>query len=617
MAASRAKVSTVKLSDYVADFVARLGLRHIFVVPGGGAMHLNDSIGHAPGVTSVYNLHEQASAVAAEAYARASGELGAAMVTSGPGSTNAITGVLGAWLDSTPCLFLSGQVKRADLKAGTGLRQLGPQEVDICALVGPITKYAATVTDPLQIRVHLETATRLAHSGRPGPVWIDIPLDVQAARIDPTELPGAGDGWKRLDPSFASQLNAGELAGKVSAIAEALRASERPVLLAGNGIRTSGAAARFGALVEKLGIPVLTTRLGVDLLPASDPLCFGVPGTLASRAANFTLQNCDFLLVVGARLDLNLVAYNLKDLARAATKVYVNIDAAEAERLAPFMNVTVCADAALFLEELAAAMDSPLPHIDPWLNRCRTWQKRYPFVTDESTSGARSAGLMSMYSFAQLVSDELDNGDVILPGSSGSACEIFLTAFKVKPGQRVFHNKGTGAMGLGLPAAVGASLASPGRRVVCVDGDGGFQFNVQELETVKRLSLPIKFFVINNEGYSSIRQSQHRYFGRLEGADHTSGLTLPDVRRVARAYGVSTTLLKNPRTARAVIRRVLSSPGPIVCEVLVAPDEERMPRVQSQVLADGSIISKPLEDMWPFLEREEFLENMIVPPLAR
>lgn len=603
------------MSDYVGRFISDLGIRHIFVVPGGGAMHLNDSIGHVPGLNCVYNLHEQASAVAAEAYARVSGHLGAALVTSGPGSTNAITGVLAAWLDSTPCLFVSGQAKRADLKPGPHLRQLGAQEVDICSLVGSITKYAVTVTDPTEIRAHLEAAVYLAQAGRPGPVWIDIPLDVQAARIDPEALAGTGDTWKALEPSFATVLSSGALADAASAVATALRSSERPVLLAGNGIRIAGAAERFQAFVRQAGVPVLTTRLGVDLLPAADSFCFGAPGTLASRTANFTLQNCDFLLALGARLDLNLLAHDPEGLARGATKVMVNIDAAELARLAPTMDLSVCADAGAFLDALAAAL-GPVPVARPaWLERCRTWRTKYPFVTDASTSGARAAGALSMYRFAEILSDELTEGDIILPGSSGAACEVFLTTLRVKLGQRVFHNKGTGAMGFGPPASIGACLASGGRRVVCVDGDGGFQFNIQELETINRLRLPIKFFVVNNSGYACIRQSQDHHFDRVSGADDSCGLTLPDVARIARAYGLSTSRTASPRSARAAVRRVLAGDGPSVCEVVVAPDEDRMPRVQSLVLPDGSVVSKPLEDMWPYLDRDEFLDNMIVPPV--
>jgi acetolactate synthase-1/2/3 large subunit len=602
-------MTTVKLSDYVARFLVDAGVRHVFVVPGGGAMHLNDSIGHAVGIQCVYNLHEQASAVAAEAYARVNGDLGVTLVTSGPGSTNAITGVLAAWLDSTPCLFLSGQVKRDDLKP-PNMRQLGPQEVDISALVSPITKYAARVMEPTEIRAHLETAVDLARSGRPGPVWLEIPLDVQAASIDPSRLCGADATWMRLDPTRPTVLTAGALAEAASEVARQLRAAGRPVLLAGNGIRIAGAVEQFRSFVQQTGIPVLTTRLGIDLLPGSDPLCFGAPGTIASRVANFTLQNCDFLLSLGARLDLNLVAHDPEGLARGATRVMVNIDAAELERLASTMGLTICADAGDFIDALSNALGPEPLECAGWLDRCRTWRARYPFVTEESSRAASAAGNLSMYRFAELMSEELGDDDVVLPGSSGSACEIFLTALRVKPNQRVFHNKGTGAMGFGPPAAIGASLAANGRRVVCVDGDGGFQFNIQELETIRRLGLPIKLFVVNNGGYASIRQSQSHHFGRLAGADESSDMTLPDVRRLARAYGLSAFRTASPRTVRSVVRRALAAPGPSVCEVVVAPDEERMPRVQSQVLPDGSVVSKPLEDMWPYLDREEFAENM-------
>ncbi len=605
----------MKLSDYVSQFIKGQGVKHVFMVPGGGAMHLDDSMSHLGGVTCVYNLHEQASAIAAEAYARVAGGVSVALVTSGPGSTNAITGVLAAWLDSTPVIFLSGQVKRSDLKRDSGLRQRGPQEVDICALVGPITKYAVTVTDPNEIRLHLETAVNLALAGRRGPVWIDVPLDVQAATIDADALTGAEDTWRRYEPSFASETTGEALSEATLDVAGRLRMAKRPLVLAGNGIRLAGAVEQFQQFVHKTGIPVLTTRLGVDLLPATDPNCFGVPGTLASRAANFTLQNCDFLLAIGARLDSALLAHNPDLLARGATKVMVNIDDAELQRLARTMDVAICANALQFINDLAEAIGPAPLEIGEWLSRCRDWRVRYPFITKASVQGAHDVGALSMYGFTEVLSTELDEGDVILPGSSGSAAEVFLTGLKVKPNQRVFHNKGTGAMGLAQPAAIGASLAAKGRRVVCVDGDGGFQFNIQELETIKRLGLPIKFFVINNSGYASIRQSQTHHFGRVAGADVSSDLSLPSVRRVAAAYGLSTYGIANRRSARRVVRQVLSSDGPAVCEVMVAPDEERMPRVQSMVLADGSVVSKPLEDMWPYLDREEFLENMIVPPL--
>ena len=498
-----------------------------------------------------------------------------------------------------------------DLKS-PNLRQLGPQEVEICELVGPITKYVARVMDPATIRSHLETALQLALAGRPGPVWLDIPLDVQAAQIDPDALPGAGDSWTCREPSTSTLLDREAVGDAAQEIAQRLRLSKRPVLLAGNGVRIAGAVRRFRELVGRAGIPVLTTRLGVDLLPSADPLCFGSPGTLASRAANFTLQNSDFMLVLGARLDLNLMAHDPQGIARGATKVAVNIDAAELERLASSMAITVCADAGDFIDALANALGTESLDVPAWLDRCRSWRARYPFVTEESIQAATRAGHLSTYTFAQIMSDELRDDDIVLPGSSGSACEIFLTALRVKSNQRVFHNKGTGAMGFGLPAAIGASLAAGTRRVVCVDGDGGVQFNIQELETVRRLGRSVKLFVINNAGYASIRQSQSRHFGRLGGADASSDLTLPDITRVARAYRLPTFRVESPRSARATIRRVLSTPGPSVCEVIVAADEERMPRVQSQVLPDGSVVSKPLEDMWPYLDRDEFRENMAV-----
>jgi acetolactate synthase-1/2/3 large subunit len=605
----------VKLAEYVAQFLRDHGGTVVFTVPGGGAMHLNDAFGHTQGLDCVYNLHEQASAVAAEAFARTAGGTGVALVTSGPGSTNAITGLLGAWLDSTPVVFLSGQVKTSDLRPTPELRQVGAQEVDICSLVDPISKYAVTIRDPFQARIHLETAFHLVHSGRPGPVWIDIPLDIQAADIDPKALASAGDSWTDLEPAEHSVLHGSELSSRVAQVVQILRAAQRPLVLAGNGIRIAGAMRGFTELVHRAGVPVLTTRLGVDLLPGDDPLYFGTPGMLASRAANFILQNCDALLAIGTRLDQNLVAYDPHRVARGATKVMVNIDASELDRLSSVIDLPVCADAAEFVAELAAQLDTVRPDVDEWIDRCGSWKARYPFVTPESTRKADAAGLLSVYRFADALSDAASEGDVLLPGSSGTACEIVLTALRVKPGQRVFHNKGTGAMGFGPPAALGACLASGGTRVICVDGDGGFQFNAQELETIRRLALPIKFFVVANEGYACIRQSQTHHFGRLSGADASSGLTLPDITTLAQAYGVATDRISSKDGLADAIRRVLSTDGPCVCEVVVAADEERMPRVQSMVRDDGSVVSKPLEDMWPFLNRDEFLSNMIVPPL--
>ena len=593
----------MKLSDYVARFISNLGVRHVFMLPGGGSMHLVDSIGHCENLEYVCTLHEQACAVAAEAYARVGDNLGVALVTTGPGGTNAITGVAAAWLDSTACLFISGQVKRPDLMQGLGVRQHGLQEIDIVSIVKPITKYAVTITEPRLIRYHLEKAVHLARSERKGPVWIDIPLDVQAATINPDEL-------ERFRPAAVEQP--ADLKEKIGEAIQLLNESVRPVILAGNGVRLAGAKNELLKLVELLEIPILTTRLGVDLVSSSHELNMGMPGSIAARSANFTLQNSDYLLVIGARLDMSLTAYGNDKFARSAKKVMVNIDPAEIAKMRTQIHVPVCADAKSFIDEFLE-QKAQLQKVDrgDWIRRCNGWRQKYPFVLEEH----RTRSEISMYFFSEVLCDQLCAEDVILPGSSGFACEIFLTAFKVKNGQRVFHNKGTGAMGLSQPAAIGACLGSGLRRTISVDGDGGFQMNIQELETIRRLNLPVKFFVINNNGYASIRSSQSGYFGRLTGADPSSGQTFPDVVKVADAYGINTARISHPLKLRDQIREVLDFNGPIVCEVSVIADEPRQPRVASFQKPDGSMISKPLEDMWPFLDREEFHSNMIVPPV--
>ncbi|HEY1810198.1 MAG TPA: thiamine pyrophosphate-binding protein [Acidobacteriaceae bacterium] len=598
--------STIKLSDYVMQFVARHGVKHVYMLSGGGAMHLDDSLGGCSELQYVCNLHEQACAVAAEADSRVTNRLSAVLVTTGPGGTNTVTGVAAAWLDSTPVLFISGQVKRADLKRNSGVRILGVQEIDIVSIVDSITKYAVTIEDPQSIRYHLEKALHLALTGRRGPVWIDIPLDVQAAHIDPASLPGfeAEDTQPPCDPQA--------LRKQVGQLVEWLQSARRPVLLAGNGIRMAGAAEKFLQVAQTLGVPVLTTWLGLDLIPDAHPLCFGRPGSLAPRGANFTLQNCDLLLIVGSRLDMAMTAYAHDRLARGAKKVMVDIDEAEIRKMQTPIHLPIVADAGAFLEELsrqAGSVDSQ--SWTDWVARCQEWKTKYPLVLPEHRDRPRE---LSMYHFSEVLSDQLAEGDVIVPGSSGFAIEIFLLCLKIKSGQRCFHNRGTGSMGLGLPAAVGAAVAS-GRRTICVDGDGGFQMNIQELATVERLRLPIKFFIVNNDGYASIRASQTGYFHRLVGADKTSGVTLPALDRVAHAYGLPFVRIEGRSDLPASIQQVLNSQGPLVCEVMVAANEERIPRASSYMKPDGSMGSKPLEDLYPFLPREVFLSEMVVPPL--
>jgi acetolactate synthase I/II/III large subunit len=572
-------------------------------------MHLVDSLGRCRRIQPVCMLHEQAAAIAAEAYARVTEDLGVVLVTSGPGGTNAITGIAGAWIESTPCLVISGQAKRSDLMGNSGVRQMGVQEVDIVSMVKPITKYAVTVTDPASMRYHLEKALFLARHGRPGPVWIDIPLDVQAVEIEPDQLQG-------FDSSeLASTYDPTVLPGKVDRALEMINQSERPIVLAGNGVRLARAVNEFRQFVKELGLPVLTSRTnGLDLMPFSDSLYVGRPGAFASRGANFALQNSDCLLVLGCRLDPVQTGYDHANFARAARKIMVDIDPAEIGKMHTPIALAVQADVGDFLRE-ALRQRSKIRQKDrsAWHLRCQDWKQKYHVVLPEHRSLPR---YVSTYLFGELLSNELDANEQVVLCSSGAAIEIFMLAFQAKEGQRAFLTGGLGAMGFGLPAAIGACLAGNGKKTICIDGDGGFQLNIQELATLARLRLPVKIFILNNQGYASIWTMQRNHFsGRLVGADASSGLALPDLIRVARAYGLETATIRNHKGLSGKIRRLIDTSAPLICDVMIDPEEIRMPCVSTSVRPDGSLYSKPLEDLWPFLEREEFRDNMIIEPL--
>ncbi|MFY9643539.1 MAG: thiamine pyrophosphate-binding protein [Terriglobales bacterium] len=607
----------MRLADYVMNFIAQQGVKHVFLITGGGAMHLNDALARCSDLTYVCNHHEQASAIAAELYSKATNNLGVALVTTGPGGTNAITGVVGAWLDSTPMLVVSGQVKRSDRMYrpdGTplGVRQRGSQEVDIVSIVKPVTKYAVTIEDPQSIRYHLEKAVHLARTGRPGPVWIDIPIDVQALQVEPETM-------RAFDPAESPKSDSADLAAEVREVIDRLNKSERPFIFAGNGVRVSGAAAAFERLVGFLNVPVGLSWMAMDLLDDDDPLLVGRPGTVASRAANFALQNADFVLVLGTRLDPPLMGWDPKQFARGAYKTVVDIDPAELRKLEGAIDNPICADARAFIDEIlrqaAPALDKNKDR-SPWLERCQDWKARYPIVLPEH----RAAGLVSVYHLAEVIGQESGPNDRIVSGNSGSAIEVFLLAYRARKGRRVFHSAGLGAMGYGLPASIGVCVASGGKKTILIDGDGGLQLNIQELATIVHLQLPIKLFVLNNQGYASIRASQTNYFGGPNiGCSPETGVTVPDYRKVARAYGLKTAVIKaqgeGEADLRAAVRKVLRSRGPVVCDVHIIPDEIRAPRVTSIQRPDGSFLSKPLEDLWPFLDREEFAKNMIVEPV--
>jgi acetolactate synthase-1/2/3 large subunit len=596
----------MKLSDYVIRFIEEQGVRHVFMVPGGGAMHLNDSLGQSTVIQWVSNLHEQACAMAAESNAKATGNLGVALFTTGPGGTNAMTGLAGAWLDSTPCLFISGQVKRPDLKGKSGVRQMGVQEVDIISAVKAMTKYAVLITDPQSIRYHLEKAVYLARSGRPGPVWIDIPLDVQAATIDVAKLRGFRPPRKRHAPA--------DLPQRVAQVLDMLGRAERPIILAGNGVRLAHAQDALRSLIRTLKIPLLLTWLSIDLFAHDEEYLIGKPGTVAPRGVNFALQNSDFLLVIGSRLDNTITGYAPDRLARGARKIMVDIDAAEIAKLAQYLDLAICCDAKDFIDEMARACAGVAqPDRPQWHARCGEWKRKYPVVLPEHMV---EEGPVSTYYLADCLSELLPEGTPIVSGSSGAGIEIFQHALRLKRGQRLYHTTALGAMGYGPPAAIGACLGSGGRETILVDGDGGFQLNIQELATIQRLQLPIKIFILNNDGYSSIRTSQQRWFGRHTGADSRSGLCLPEVGPIARAYGLPAVRIADQRDLRTQLAQVLALKGPVVCDVVSRPDEARIPSLSSAQRPDGSLYSKPLEDLWPFLPRDEFYANMIIKPLA-
>lgn len=598
----------MRVADYVFSFVAGLGVRTVFMVPGGGAMYLVDAVGQNPDLTCVANLHEQASAIAAEAYARVGGHLGVALVTTGPGGTNAITGVAGAWIESVPLLILSGQVKRQDRIGASGVRQMGPQEVDVIPLVASITKYAVTVMDPAEIRFHLEKAVSLAMSGRQGPVWIDIPLDVQASPINPDALRGYDVPIAALETPEARE----RLRREVRRTLELLVAAKRPLLLAGHGIRLAGAADSFVRLYERLRIPVVTTWNALDMIPYEHPLCVGRPGAVALRAPNFAVQNCDLLISIGARLDNVITAFNPNGFARAASKVVVDVDPHELAKHRMPIELAVHADAGEFIHELFRQADGlSFAHPTAWLERCALWKSRYP-VADGMVFP--ESGEISHYHLVQVFSEEFPENSLIVTGSSGLGIEVFYTCFGNKSGQRVFLTSGLGAMGYGLPALLGGAAARPGERVIGVESDGSLQMNLQELQTIRAQNIPALLFIINNAGYASIRNTQRTHFaGRYVGTGPEAGLHLAELEPLSRAIGIPAITIRDAAELRDKIRWVLSHPGPILCDIRVIANEALWPKSAALPQPDGSMVSMPLEDMSPLLSRAELRANMLIP----
>lgn len=592
-----------KVAEYIADFLAQKGVKHIFTVTGGGAMHLNDAFGHHKTLKCIYNHHEQASAIAAEGYARLTGDIAGLCVTSGPGGTNAITGVVGGWLDSIPMFVVSGQVKRETTLWATDvpLRQLGDQEYNIVDSVKPMTKYAVMITEPTEIRYHLEKAWFLANNGRKGPVWIDVPLDVQAAIVETDELTGFDTETleKQENPIYDQNLT--------TQILQKLAAAKRPVIFAGSGIRLSGADDLFIKVIDTLQIPVVTAWNAHDALWDEHPLYCGRPGTVGTRGGNFVVQNSDLLLVLGCRLNIRQISYNYRDFAPNAYKIIVDIDQNELKKPTIKADLPVWANVKDVLEDLLKHdLSANKGKHNEWLQWCRNIHARFPAVLPEYHD---ITSPINPYVFIDELSDELDKDDVTVCGN-GSACVVTFQAAKIKKGQRLFTNSGCAAMGYGFPAAIGACVARDGKRVVCIDGDGSFQMNLQELQTVVYNQFNLKIIYLNNNGYHSIRQTQTNLFkGRpLVGVSDDNGVSFPDMQKIANAYGIPYVKIGTAADIHSNIRKLLDMDGPGFCEVILNPEQNFAPKLSSKVLPDGKIVSPEIDDMFPFISREEYNE---------
>ncbi len=609
-----------RLADYVADFLTAHGVSDCFMVTGGGAMHLNDALGHHEGLRCMYQHHEQACAIAAESYARVNNKIAALCVTTGPGGTNAITGVLGGWLDSVPMLVISGQV-RYDTTArymqqftdGHPLRAVGDQEYDIIKSVQHMCKYATMIEDPKEIRYALEKGYYLATTGRRGPAWIDIPVNFQAVQIETDELVG-------YDP--AEDLAALPEPVSCQTIVEVLnkiKSAKRPVLYAGNGIRLSGGYAAFREAVEKLNIPVVTCWDSIDAIETAHPLYTGRGGIMGDRAGNFAVQNADLVLAVGNRLSIRQVGYNWKTWAREAHVIMVDVDPAELKKTTLHVEMPICADAKDFFVRLntaAEVMGAPIFGNAEWLKRCSDWKANYPVTQPHHWE--EDGQYTNVYAFINYLSSNLQNGNLTVV-SNGSACVVGSHNYVIQKDARFIINSGVASMGYGLPAAIGACVAGGRCQTVCIEGDGSIMMNLQELQTVLTNKLPIKIFLINNQGYHSIRQTQNNIFSehcKIGIGPESGDLSFPDFGKLATAFGYPYFEAHSNAQMKQAVDQTLATDGPAFCEIFVSTVQNFEPKSATKRLPDGSLFSPPLEDLAPFLPREELLANMIVDPVG-
>ena len=591
----------IKVAKYVAEFLVEHGITDCFMVTGGGAMHLDDALGHQEGLRCIFNHHEQASSIGAEAYTRMTGKLAAVCVTSGPGGTNAITGVMGGWLDSIPMFILSGQVKRETTIWSCpelGLRQLGDQEFDIVHSVANMTKYAVMITNPIEIAYHLEKALYLALKGRGGPVWLDIPLDVQGAVIETENL-------IHFEENSEKPWHLPEITDEcIDSILEKICKAKAPLILAGTGIRLGNAEEEFLRVIQKLQIPVVTAWNACDTIEYASPFFAGMPGTVGTRPGNFAIQNCDLLISLGCRMNIRMIGYNHFDFAKNAYKIVVDIDPRELIKPTVKIDMPINADVKLLMQRILQKKYTPVEYHKEWVMWCHSLVEKYPAT--ENGYFNYGNGKLNPYVFIDKLFAKLENTDRIVCGN-GSACVISFQAAKVKQGQRMFTNSGCAAMGYGLPAALGVAISDNTYRTICIDGDGSIMMNLQELATIAYNNLDIKIIILNNNGYHSIRQTQRNLFQPpFIGIDSESGLGFPNFEKLADSFGIPYYSTASEKDCEQVICNALNSEGPCVFEVVVNPDQNFAPKSSSKVMPDGKIVSPSLDDMAPFLPREEF-----------
>lgn len=610
----------IRLADYVADFLVKKGVTDVFSVVGGGAMHLNDAIGHNNGLKVTYNHHEQACAIAAEAYARLDNKIAAVCVTTGPGGTNAITGVVGGWLDSIPMFIISGQVRYdttaryAFKETGAVLRAMGDQEYDIVKSVEPMTKYAKMIEDPYDIRYALEKAWHLATTGRPGPVWIDIPVNFQGCFIETDDLRGY-DPTKddaKLPPSVSDDV--------INTIVEKIKNAKRPVLHAGYGIRLSGGYSAFRNVIDKLNIPIVTYWNAVDLIENEHPLYCGRAGNMGDRPGNWAIQNADLILAIGTRISIRQVGYNYTTWARAAEVIMVDIDEGELKKHTLHVDIPVHADAKDFLEKLGAALskdgvltDGTLFTGKEWLEKCAGWRDNYPVVQPHQKE--ENGSTANVYAFVDYLSSRLPENSITAV-SNGACCVVGNQAYRIQKGSRMANNSAVASMGYGLPAAIGTCIGGGTRDTICLEGDGSIMMNLQELQTIISNKLPIKIFLINNNGYHSIRITQTNLFSEHTkvGIGPESGdLSFPKFELIAKAFGYEYLSAHSNAEMREVVDKALATEGPIFVEIFTDTEQVWEPKSSTKRLEDGTLISPPLEDLAPFLPREELEQIMCIP----